>query len=175
MEQDKAFSSIDFVGQCLVDEKRTSAFKKVINRVIRKGSIVLDLGTGSGILALAAVKAGAKKVYAVEFDNFVAQITKKVVETNKLSKKVSVLIEDARHLNFPDKTKFDVVIAEMLTTGVVDEDQVQAINNLHENGLVDSSTFFLPIRHETYISLVSANFNFFGFRVPMILHLMEMA
>lgn len=170
-EQDKAFSSIDFVGQCLVDKERTSTFNKIINKVVSKGDTILDLGTGSGILALIAAKARAKKVYAVEFDSFVAEIAKEVVKANKLSKRISVLVEDARYLHFPKKTKFDIVISEMLTTGIVDEDQVQSINNLHKKGLVDGSTIFLPTRHDTYISLVNGDFNILGFRIPIILHL----
>ena len=35
-DADKAFSSIDFVSQCLVDKKRTLAFKKVINKIVKK-------------------------------------------------------------------------------------------------------------------------------------------
>ena len=59
----------------------------------------------------------------------------------------------------------------MLTTGIVDEFQIQAINNLHEKGLVDKSTIFLPKRHDTHVSLVNANFIMFGLKMPMFLHL----
>ena len=170
-EEDRAFSSVDFVGQCLVDNERTVAFQKAINKLIKKNHTVLDLGTGSGIMALSAAKAGAKKVYAVEFDTFVARIASKATLLNKFKEKVSILINDARILHFPKKVKFDVVISEMLTTGMVDESQVQVMNNLHNKKLVDSSTIFLPFKQDTYISLVNANFNMSGFKIPMILHL----
>jgi len=170
-EKDRAFSSIDFVGQCLVDKERTTAFHKVIDRIVKKNDIVLDLGTGSGVLALSAAKSGAKKVYAVELDNFVAKIAKEAILNNKFNKKISVLIDDARTLHLPQKTKFNIVISEMLTTGMVDESQIQVVNNLHEKKLVDSSTIFLPLRQDTHISLVNADFTMFGFKIPMILHL----
>lgn len=170
-EEDRAFSSIDFVGQCLVDKERTLAFQKIINKVVKKNHIVLDLGTGSGIMALSAAKAGAKKVYGVEFDPFIAEIAKTAISLNKFNRKVSILINDVRTLHFPKKTKFNVVISEMLTTGMVDESQVQAINNLHDKKLVDDSTVFLPSRQDTHISLVNANFTIFGLKIPMVLHL----
>src|SRR3989344_1440439 len=91
-EEDRAFSSVDFVGQCLVDNERTAAFQRIINKVIKKNHTVLDLGTGSGIMALSAAKAGAKKVYAVEFDTFVARIASKATLLNKFKEKVSILI-----------------------------------------------------------------------------------
>lgn len=170
-EEDRAFSSIDFVGQCLVDTERTAAFQKTINKVIKKNHTVLDLGTGSGIMALSAAKAGAKKVYAVEFDPFVAKIANKATMLNKFKKKIFMLINDARILHFSKDTKFDIVISEMITTGMVDESQVQVINNLHNKKLVDSSTIFLPLKQDTYISLVNADFTMSGFKIPMILHL----
>lgn len=55
---------------CLIDRKRTIAFKKAIKNTIKKGDIVADMGTGTGILAFFAAKAGAKKVYAIENDRY---------------------------------------------------------------------------------------------------------
>lgn len=45
--------------------------------------MVLDVGTGSGILALFAAMAGAKKVYAVEATTM-AHNARKLVEHNKV-------------------------------------------------------------------------------------------
>lgn len=169
IKSDSAFSSIDIVGQCLADTIRTKFFKKIIERTVKKGNIVVDLGSGSGILALFASKI-AKKVVAVEFDPYVASTAKTNFNLNK-AKNIQLLITDARSAKFGLIKKFDVVIAEMLTTGVIDEYQVQAINNLHKLGLVDESTKFIPERQDTYVALVNAKTNFFGQKILMILHL----
>lgn len=166
---DSAFSSIDIVGQCLVDEERTKLFKKFINKFVKKNDIVVDLGSGSGILALFASES-AKKVFAVEFDPYVASIAQGNFDLNK-AKNIELIISDARSIKFKKVKKFDVVIAEMLTTGIVDEFQVQAINNLHDQGLVDESTRFIPERQDTYATLVSVNSSFFGKPISMVLHL----
>src|SRR4051812_16430671 len=50
----------------LDDRVRTAALLKAVARVVRRGDVVADLGTGTGILAIAARKAGASAVYAVE-------------------------------------------------------------------------------------------------------------
>ena len=171
MEADDIFSSIDFIGQCLVDKERTIAFQEAINSVVKKKDTVLDLGTGSGVMALSAAKAGAGRVYAVEFDTFVAKIAQKLVALNNFKGVISVLINDARNIYFPEKLKFNVVVSELLTTGMVDESQVQAINNLHDKKVIDSSTIFLPSRQDTYISLTNATYTMFGLKIPMILHL----
>ena len=82
--QDTIFSSIDFVGQCLVDKKRTKLFQKAIDKVVQVNDSVLDLGTGSGIMAIFASKK-AKEVTAVEFDPFVASIARNHFELNGFS------------------------------------------------------------------------------------------
>ena len=170
--EDRAFSSIDFVGQCLVDEERTRAFQKAIKEKLKKGDVALDLGTGSGIMALSAEKAGAKKVYAVEYDPFVASIAKAIFKENNINiNKIALLVKDARSLTLSANTKFDVVISEMLTTGMVDEHQVTAITNLHTKGLVKPTTVFIPEKQETYVALGYANHRWLGLATPMILHL----
>ncbi len=166
---DSAFSSIDIVGQCLTDTERTKLFKKFIEKFVKKNDTVVDLGSGSGILALFAAKS-AKKVFAVEYDPYVASIAQGNFDLNK-AKNIELVISDARTAKFNSVQKFDVVVAEMLTTGIVDEFQVQAINNLHDQGLVDESTRFIPERQDTYAYLVNVNSNFFGKAISMVLHL----
>lgn len=166
---DKAFSSIDIVGQCLTDTGRTKLFKKFIEKFVKKNNVVADLGSGSGILALFAART-AKKVFAVELDPYVASIAQGNFNLNR-ARNIELVVSDARTAKFDTVQKFDVVIAEMLTTGIVDEYQVQAINHLHTQGLVDETTQFIPERQDTYICLINTNSNFFGKAISMVLHL----
>ena len=55
----------------LQDVVRTDAYEKAINEVIRSEHVVLDFGCGSGILAMFAARAGARKVIAVDRSPFV--------------------------------------------------------------------------------------------------------
>jgi protein arginine N-methyltransferase 1 len=67
----------------LEDHKRTGAYFQAVmqNRRQFAGKVVLDVGTGSGILAIFAARAGARKVYAVEA-TAMAQHARKLVQHN---------------------------------------------------------------------------------------------
>ena len=67
----------------LEDHKRTGAYFQAVmqNRRQFSGKTVLDVGTGSGILAIFAARAGARKVYAVEATSM-AQHARRLVEHN---------------------------------------------------------------------------------------------
>ena len=56
----------DFHKLMLRDHIRMVAYEAAIKEMIKPGMIVLDIGTGTGILALWALEAGAKKVYSIE-------------------------------------------------------------------------------------------------------------
>lgn len=71
----------------LEDHKRTGAYYQAVmqNRRQFEGKVVLDVGTGSGILAIFAAKAGAKKVYAVEATSM-AKFAKELVKHNEVTR-----------------------------------------------------------------------------------------
>lgn len=167
---DKAFSSIDIVAQCLSDIPRTTAFQKAITQNIKKDDVVLDIGTGSGVLALFASQAGAKKVVALEFDPFIAGAAKKVIDANNRGN-VEIRIADGRNYGFEPGLHFDAVIMEMLTTGMIDEYQIAVINNLHKNGVVSKKTVFTPYKQETFVTLGDFKFECYGLKAPFTRHL----
>jgi predicted RNA methylase len=173
MDMDEAFSSIDLVTQCLTDKKRTDKFQQAIERNVKPGDIVLDSGTGSGILALMAARAGAKKVLAVEYDPYIAKLAAQNVEKNDLSNVVDIIVGDVRNVNFPKDTVFDVVIMEMLTTGMIDEYQVWTMNNLHQKGYVTRETRFIPQRQDTFLALAEADYMNYGLMMRIVRHVWE--
>lgn len=55
----------------LIDRARTMAFQNAIKATVCKGDLVIDVGAGSGILSMISARAGASKVYALEFTTIV--------------------------------------------------------------------------------------------------------
>ena len=50
----------------LSDRTRTHAFLRAIRNVVRPEDVVVEIGTGTALLAMAAIRAGARHVYALE-------------------------------------------------------------------------------------------------------------
>jgi protein arginine N-methyltransferase 1 len=50
----------------LADRVRMDAYAAALEAVVRPGSVVLDVGTGTGMFALLACRLGARRVYAVD-------------------------------------------------------------------------------------------------------------
>ncbi len=53
------------------------------NKKLFKDKIVLDIGSGTGVLSIFAAKAGAKHVYAVEYTN-IAKFSESIIKKNNL-------------------------------------------------------------------------------------------
>ncbi len=71
---------------------------------------VLDLGTGSGILAIAAIKLGANSALAVDIDTDACEIARANARANRVDQSIEV----SSRLD-PDRVRFDVVVANIFS------------------------------------------------------------
>lgn len=90
----------------------TSLCVKLLERYIESDQdTVLDVGCGSGILAIASALLGAKTVLAVDIDPIAVEVSKENVERNHLSEKIRVMEGDlTKGLN----EKADIVAANLM-------------------------------------------------------------
>ena len=93
-----SYSNFDIHRTMIDDYVRTGAYHRAIttNRHLFRDKIVLDIGSGTGILSLFAATAGAAKVYAFENSNIV-KTAKQLAETNKVR---NIVFVDATVENF---------------------------------------------------------------------------
>lgn len=73
----------------------TRAALQLLDRWVKPGDAVLDLGTGSGILAIAAVRLGAARVIGVELDAEALPIAQANADRNGVGEKIQFLEGDA--------------------------------------------------------------------------------
>ncbi|KAK8807060.1 hypothetical protein WA158_003819 [Blastocystis sp. Blastoise] len=109
----------------LQDSTRTGTYYTAItsNKRNFEGKVVLDVGTGTGILAMFAVQAGAKKVYAVEASGM-ARYAKRIIENNNMSDKITVILGKVEEIELPEKV--DIIISEPMGFMLVHERMLES-------------------------------------------------
>uniref|UniRef100_A0A6B2L7G5 type I protein arginine methyltransferase n=1 Tax=Arcella intermedia TaxID=1963864 RepID=A0A6B2L7G5_9EUKA len=110
----------------LSDEVRMQAYYDSVfkNASAFAGKVVLDVGTGTGILAIWAAQAGAKKVYAVEATDM-AQKAQKLVNANKVQDKVVVLQGKIEDVSLPEQV--DIIISEWMGLFLLRESMLDSV------------------------------------------------
>jgi predicted RNA methylase len=59
-------------GWMIADKIRTGCYVRALEKLVRPGDVVVDIGTGMGIFAILACRLGARKVYAIESADIVS-------------------------------------------------------------------------------------------------------
>ena len=91
----------------------TSLCLKLIIDIRIEGDSVIDVGTGSGILMIAADRLGASEIYGTDIDELAVESAKENLELNNISEdKAKVYKGDL--ISVVENKKFDVVVANIL-------------------------------------------------------------
>ena len=95
----------------LTDEVRLSAYERAINATVKPGDVVLDLGSGTGILGLFACRAGAAHVYSIEVGSIIG-LAREICRVNGFRARVTYLRGWSTEVELPHKV--DVVVADQI-------------------------------------------------------------
>ncbi len=105
------------------DEVRNKAYSDALKLAVGDGDVVLDIGTGSGLLSLMAAASGAEKVITCETSRTIAETAKEIIESNGYKEKISVLNKHSTDLivgeDLPQRA--DLIISEILSSEFVGE------------------------------------------------------
>jgi len=95
----------------LNDTARTTAFMDALRELVTPESVVLDIGTGTGILALAAARAGARRVYAVEASG-IANVAQRMFAANGFADRITLVRGWSTRVTLPEQA--DLLVSEMI-------------------------------------------------------------
>jgi tetratricopeptide (TPR) repeat protein len=100
----------------LGDEARNAAYDAAIRRAAKAGDLVLDIGTGSGLLAMMAARAGAAQVYACEAEPVLAEKAREIVRANGLADRVTIIPKRSLDLRIGEDLprKADLLVSEIV-------------------------------------------------------------
>jgi SAM-dependent methyltransferase len=109
----------------LADTVRMERYRAAIEEVVRPGDVVADLGTGLGILALMAARAGAARVYAIDVRPGVLWLAEQIVAANGLTDRVELIEADVRTVGIPEPV--DLIVNELIGSFGTDEGIVEGV------------------------------------------------
>ncbi len=90
-----------------------------VEQVVQPGDTVFDVGTGSGILAIAAVKLGAAKADCVDVETVAIRATNENAERNGVTDRIAVELGSAGP-GEPFQGQYDVVLANIIARILID-------------------------------------------------------
>lgn len=102
---------VDEHREYLSDPVRLGAFDRALAETAAAGAVVADLGTGTGILGLLALKAGAARVYAIDRTGMVG-IARALARANGVSDRFHVIKAHSADLELPERV--DVIVGDFL-------------------------------------------------------------
>jgi ribosomal protein L11 methyltransferase len=81
----------------------------------------LDMGTGSGILAIAAVKLGYSPVYGFDFDPEAVRVARANARANGVQKKLRMVRADVTKLPVHPARQYELICANLISTLLISE------------------------------------------------------
>lgn len=105
------------------DEERNKVYAAALERFVRPGMTVFEIGTGTGILAMLAAKAGAGHVYTCERRREVAAVAREIIEKNGLADLITVISKNAYDVRLGEDLpeRADLFVAEIVDNSLLGE------------------------------------------------------
>ena len=116
-----------------------------------RAQIVLDVGTGSGVLSIWAAQAGAAKVYAIEYTEMAVH-ARALVEANGMSDIVEVIQSSAEDIDLP--CQVDIVISEWMGYFLLRESMLDSVIRARNKWMKPGGSMF-PSTATMFLSVIS--------------------
>ncbi len=97
-------------GFMIADSARMGAYVEALRRAVNSDSVVLDIGSGTGIFALLACRFGARRVYAIEPADAI-QVAREIAAANGYADRIEFIQKLSTEVTLPEQA--DVVISDL--------------------------------------------------------------
>ena len=138
------------------EHQTTQLVLNLLERYVKPGMKVLDVGSGTGVLAITAVKLGAASAVAVDNDGWCYENCKENAELNNVSNSIKIITGDIKNV---DEKGFDLVLANIqknILLEILDDLKMK----IKENGILILSGLLLKDEEEIMISYSDSGFTF---------------
>lgn len=145
------------------NQKYHLALKKAIDKLHTRGlkANVLDIGTGTGLLSMMAVRCGADSVTACEAFLPMAECALQIIEHNGMSNDIRLLKRrstDIRVGTGPNDLleRANILVTEVFDTELIGEGAIYTFNHAHEH-LLEKDCIVVPDSATMYVQVVESS------------------
>ncbi len=103
-------SLLDYHRTMITDPVRMGAWREAIQRTVKAGDVVVDIGAGTGVLSFLACAAGARRVYAVEQEDII-EVARESAGKSGMDGRIVFVTEPSLETELPEPA--DVVLADV--------------------------------------------------------------
>jgi Tfp pilus assembly protein PilF len=130
----------------MADAARNQAYDAALCRVAL-GRRVLDIGTGAGLLAMMAARAGAVEVTTCEVVTAIAAVARKIIEHNGLSSHIVLHAKHSTQLQVGSDmaARADILVTETFASGILSESVLPTIEHARRH-LLTTNAQVIPCR-----------------------------
>jgi protein arginine N-methyltransferase 1 len=145
-----AFDTIYSHEEMLADAVRMDAYHAAIERYVTAQDHVVDIGTGTGVLAFFAAAENPRKVYALDRSREMLDYARTTAEANGID---NVTFVAATSRNFHPPERLDVIVQEQMGIMLFEEGMVETILEVRDRCLRPGGRI-LPGKFEFYLEPV---------------------
>jgi protein arginine N-methyltransferase 1 len=142
--------SLHDYGKMIRDRDRTDAYALALERLVRPGSLVLDIGAGSGILTLFAARGGARRVFAVEPAD-VIELARAFAAANGVADSVEFIQAVSTRIDLPEPV--DVIVSDIRGVLPLHRAHIPSIIDARRRHLAEAGTL-IPVRDTLWVAPV---------------------
>lgn len=137
------------------DCSRNTAYEEALHRHAQ-GKRVLEIGAGSGILAMMAARAGAKEVISCEYNPALAAVAREIASLNGYSNRIKIVAKHSRDLKIGEDLDqpFDVLVSEIVSSDLLGQDVLGCMENAIGR-LTHSNACIIPSHGSLRIALAN--------------------
>ena len=139
------------------EARRNDAYQKAIESAVSDGAHVLEVGTGSGLLAMMAARAGAAHVTTCEVVPVLAERAREIVAANGFADRITVVNKRSNELVVGEDLprRADLLISEVLSDDFISEGVIPSIRHARQQLCVADAPM-IPIGGAVMGALVTA-------------------
>jgi protein arginine N-methyltransferase 1 len=150
VELRRFFEDVYLHEQMLADSVRLDAYHRAIERYVTAQDRVLDVGTGTGVLAFLAAARFPRTLYALDHSKKMLEYAKAAAEANGIDNLIFVASNSRK---FRPEEPIDVVVHDQMGIALFDEGMVETILDLRDRCLRPGGRI-LPAKFDFYLEPV---------------------